>query len=409
MRLLVVSQYFWPENFRINEIVQSLTEKGVEVEVLTGKPNYPIGAFFPGYKAWGCMTETRNGVSIHRVPILPRGKSALRLALNYLSFIASGVFMAPWVLRRKPFDAIFVVGLSPVLQAIPAISLGIIKKCPVVLWVQDLWPESLSGTGYIHNTKLLKIVELVVGLIYRNVDLLLVQSPAFIPKVQALAAATPIHYYPNSFIQINQDGLNAPVPSSNLEVGFSVLFAGNLGSAQALDVIIDAAELLKNFEEIRFVIIGDGSKREWMMREASRRNLISMIFPGHFPLEAMPSIMSKASVLLATLADTEIFRLTIPSKIQAYLSAGRPIVASLSGVGSDLISEAKAGIAVPSGNTEELAKAILSLYRMTVEERNELGANGFKYFNMHFSHDNLTNKLIGHIKNSINRYRGLDS
>jgi glycosyltransferase involved in cell wall biosynthesis len=409
MRLLVVSQYFWPENFRINEIVQSLTEKGFEVEVLTGKPNYPIGVFFPGYQAWGCMTETRNGVSIHRVPTLPRGKSALRLALNYLSFIASGIFMAPWVLRRKPFDAIFVVGLSPVLQAIPAISLGIIKKCAVVLWVQDLWPESLLGTGYIHNTKLLKIVELVVGLIYRNVDLLLVQSPAFIPKVQALAAGTPIHYYPNSFIQINQNGLNASVNSSNLEVGFSVLFAGNLGSAQALDVIIDAAELLKNFEEIRFVIIGDGSKREWMMREASRRNLISMTFPGHFPLEAMPSIMSKASVLLATLADTEIFRLTIPSKIQAYLSAGRPIVASLSGAGADLISEAKAGIAVPSGNTEELAKAILSLYRMTVEERNELGANGSKYFNMHFSHDNLTNKLIGHIKNSINRYRGLDS
>ena len=408
MRVLVVSQYFWPESFRINEIVQSLAEKGVEVEVLTGKPNYPGGVCFPGYHAWGCLTETLNGVLIHRVPLFPRGKGVIRLALNYLSFIVAGTFIAPWVLRDKHFDAIFVVGLSPILQAIPAIFLGLLKKCPVLLWVQDLWPESLSATGYINNTKAIKVVEVLVRLIYRHVDLLLVQSPAFIRKVQALAGATPIHYYPNSFIEVRRNGLDADIGGPILEVGFSVLFAGNLGSAQALEVILDAAELLKNFEEIRFVIVGDGSRREWMMREASMRNLNSMTFPGRFPVEAMPSMMIKSSVLLVTLADTEIFRQTIPSKVQAYLAAGRPIVASLSGAGADLIRDAKAGIAVPSGNTEALAQAILSLYRMPVTERDELGANGRKYFQIHFSHSNLIDKLISHIKNTVSRYRGLN-
>ena len=149
MRVLIVSQYFWPEGFRINDIAKTLAEKGVEVEVLTGKPNYPGGDIFAGYRSWGCRRETQHGIDIHRVPLLARGRGGWRLALHYLSFVLSGLLFAPWLLRGKRFDVIFVYAPSPILQAIPAIFLGRLKVCPVVVWVQDLWPESLSATGYV--------------------------------------------------------------------------------------------------------------------------------------------------------------------------------------------------------------------------------------------------------------------
>ena len=405
MRVLVLSQYYWPENFRINEIVQSLAAKGVAVDVLTGKPNYPDGACFGGYRAWGCVQETLQGIPVHRVPLLPRGKGALRLALNYLSFVLSGVVFAPWLLRGKRFDAIFVFAPSPIFQAIPAIWLGRLKKCPVLLWVQDLWPESLSATRHVTSPRVLRAVERVVRAIYRRVDLLLVQSRAFIPKVQALAGRTPIAYLPNSFIEGAAEQLGEEPACPGLDGGFPVLFAGNLGSAQAVDVILDAAEMLKDVEDIRFVVAGDGSKREWMMREAARRGLPSLVFPGRFPVEAMPALMARASALLVTLTDTEIFRLTIPSKIQAYMAAGRPIVACLNGAGADLVLEARAGLAAPAEDAHALAQAIRTLHRMPVRERETLGANGRRYFQEHFSHEKLVDELIQHVQQTLSRYR----
>lgn len=397
----MLSQYYWPENFRINEIVQSLAAKGVAVEVLTGKPNYPVGVCFGGYRAWGCVQETLAGIPVHRVPLLPRGKGALRLALNYLSFVLSGVAFAPWLLRGKRFDAIFVFAPSPIFQAIPAIWLGRLKKSPVLLWVQDLWPESLSATRHVTNTHILKAVEIVVRAIYRKVNLLLVQSKAFIPKVQALAGSTPIAYFPNSFIEGAPERLHEEPVCLGLDGGFPVLFAGNLGSAQAVDVILNAAEMLKDVKDIRFVVVGDGSKREWMMSEATRRGLSSLVFPGRFPVEAMPALMAKASILLVTLTDTEIFRLTIPSKIQAYMAAGRPIVACLNGAGADLVLEAQAGLVAPAEDARALADAVLRLFAMPAEQRTQLGDNGRRYFLAHFEQGKLVDELVRHIGTAV--------
>lgn len=405
--MLVWSQYYWPESFRINEIAQSLVANGVVVEVLTGKPNYPTGTCFGGYRAWGCMTETLQGIPVHRIPLLPRGKGALRLSLNYLSFVLSGIVFAPWLLHGKGFDAILVFAPSPILQAIPAIRLGGQKKCPVLLWVQDLWPESLSATGHVSHPAILKAVAGVVKAIYRKTDLLLVQSKAFIPKVQALASGTPIVYHPNSFIEDIEKGLHEEeVVCPGIDGGFTVLYAGNLGRAQAVDVILDAAELLNDIADIRLVVVGDGSKHEWMMNEAVRRGLSGIVFPGRFPVETMPALMSKASALLVTLADMEIFRLTIPSKIQAYMAAGRPIVACLNGVGADLVREAEAGMVVPAENAQGLAQAIRTLHSMPEDERETLGANGRRYYQQHFSHKNLVEDLIHHLSQAVSRYRG---
>lgn len=406
MRVLVFSQYFWPESFRINELVQSLVSKGLDVEVVTGKPNYPAGIVFDGYSASGCSQEKYRGICIHRVPLVPRGKGAARLVLNYISFIVSGLIFSPWILRGKQFDVIFVYAPSPILQAIPAFYLGRLKKCPTLLWVQDLWPESLSATGHVKHPLLIKTVELVVRWIYQKVDLLLVQSRAFIPKVRALAGSTPIIYYPNAFIDEGSGEAFQPIACPGLECDFPVVFTGNIGSAQAVEVVLEAATLLRNVEGVRFVMVGDGSQRDWLMQQAADRGLNNIVFPGRYPVEAMPALMAKAGALLVTLADTEIFRLTIPSKIQAYLAAGRPIIACLNGAGADIVAEAGAGVAVPAEDALALAEAVKALHKMPESELHEMGALGRSYYEQHFSHDKLVNELIGHFDQAVRSHKG---
>lgn len=396
MRLLIVSQYFWPESFRIVDVAKSLSEKGVVVDVLTGKPNYPQGEIFDGYSASGCQREVRDGNEIHRVPLLPRGRSGKRLALNYLSFIFSGLFYGPWLLRGKKFDVIFVYAPSPILQALPAIFLGWMKGCPVVLWVQDLWPDSLSATGHVKNKRVLGFVEGVVRFIYRHVDLLLVPSDAFTAPVSALASGTEVKYFPNSV----DDSFSVPSVSgvpliAGMDAPFSVLFAGNIGTAQAVEVIVEAAALLREHTEIQFVVVGDGSRRDWMTQQVKEFGLTNLHLPGRFPIEAMPGLMQKASTLLVTLADHEIFRHTVPSKVQAYLAAGRPILACLNGEGAKLISMAGAGKAVPAEDGAALAAAVLEMFRRLPDEREKMGINGAAYFKQHFGHEMLVDRLIG--------------
>jgi glycosyltransferase involved in cell wall biosynthesis len=399
MRILAVSQYYWPEGFRINDVVRTLAEKGTRVEVLTGKPNYPRGEIFSGYRAAGCQQEMHQGIKVNRIPLLARGSGGLRLALNYLSFIISGWLFAPWLLRGKQFDVVFVYAPSPILQAIPAIFLGWLKKAPVVIWVQDLWPQSLSATGYIRNRFILWAVEQVVRFIYRHADLLLVQSQAFVEPVRALAGNTPIKYYPNSVdgsFAVQATGKMPDVPG--LEAVFPVLFAGNIGSAQAVEVIVDAATRLKAHKDIQFVVLGDGSCREWMLQQVKERGLDNLHLPGRFPVETMPGFMQKAAALLVTLADREIFAATVPNKVQAYMAAGRPIIACLPGEGARLVTEAGAGVAARAEDGAALAEAVLRLYRMSEAELDEMGRNGRAYFHEHFDHEKLVDQLIDQLR-----------
>lgn len=399
MKVLACSQYFWPESFRINEVVSSLSQKGVQVEVLTGKPNYPRGKLYSGYRAWGIQQEIHQDIIVNRIPLLPRGSGGWRLALNYLSFVLSGLIFAPWSLRGKRFDVIFIYAPSPILQAIPALFLGWLKGCPVVLWVQDLWPESLEATGHVRNPIVLKFVEWIVRSIYRHSDLLLVQSRAFEKSVRTLDSATPIQYYPNS---VDDSFVVAPKDDSlsitGLGEGFSVMFAGNIGIAQAVEVIVEAARLLKEQSDIHFVVLGEGSRWEWMRQEVQRYGLSNLHLPGRFPVETMPGFMQKASALLVTLADQKIFRATVPSKVQAYLAAGRPILACLNGEGADLVASAGAGLVVPAEDGRALAEAIMHLYRMAPAEREAMGARGRLYYAQHFAHDMLIDQLIGHLQ-----------
>lgn len=405
----MVSQHFWPENFRINELVQALQTTGVVIEVLTGKPNYPRGQIFKGYRAWGCQLENFNGVPVFRIPIVLRSRGYIQIVINYLSFILSGIIFGVWLLRGRRYDAIFVFATSPILQAIPAIWISWLKKCSIVVWVQDLWPESLSATGYVKNQSTLKMVEFIVKWIYRKSDLLLVQSKAFVPKVKALAGGTPVIYYPNSFSDKMPDTPNELPICPEFDCEFPVLFAGNIGIAQSIEVILEAAVLVSDINDMRFMMIGEGSRRSWMIEQVKARGITNIDFLGSFPVNAMPYLMAQAKVLLVTLADSEIFRLTVPSKVQAYLAAGRPIVACMNGAGADIIVESKSGIATPAEDANALARSLRLLHNMPESERVQMGANGRQFFEQNFAHEKLVSELMQHLIKTIHRNQGISA
>ena len=396
MNLLILSQYFWPESFRINDLSRRLSGQGVNVTVLTGKPNYPEGRIFDGYSLWSSKREALGNIEILRVPLMPRGAGrALHLIANYLSFVIFGLVVGPFLIRRRPVDVIFVYGISPILQAIPGILLKWQKRAKLVIWVQDLWPESLEATGFVKNRVVLSLVGRVVRWIYSHADVVLVQSEAFVESVAQLCAREKIAYYPNSaedaVASINS-GSESPIPE--LKNYFSVVFAGALGTAQALDVVLDAAERMGHEPSIRFFLVGHGSRSDWVREQIAERQLSNVVMAGRYPIEAMPSVFADASALLVTLTDDPIFAKTVPSKVQSYLAAGRPIIGCLNGEGARVIDEAHVGLTCNAMDAEALARCVDKLYRMSGDERGQLGSNGRKYFEDHFESHKLTTELI---------------
>ena len=403
MKILVVTQYFWPESFRINDVVSTLFEKGLHVDVLTGKPNYPEGEIYINYKMWGCQTENKYGANIYRVPLFPRGSNnKIQIILNYLSFILFGVIMGAWMVRRNKYDLVFVYGLSPILLSLPGIFISKIKRIKIILWVQDLWPESLTATKSIDNKMIIAMVGKIVTWIYNSTDLILVQSKAFIPEIKNMGIMRELKYYPNSvdpsfynyaFIQKREIELE---PKKNRD--FNIIFAGNVGIGQGVEVIVEVAKNLSNYKDIKFIIIGRGSRYDWLSEQKDKYSLDGLVLKGRLPVESMPEILSQASALLVTLTDEPIFTKTIPNKIQAYLAVGQPIIACLNGEGARVVNEANAGITVPAGDSNGLSEAVLRLYKMPLTERDHYGYNGRVYYRKNFEHEKLVLTLIDEFK-----------
>ena len=400
MRVLILSQYFWPENFRINEVVQSVKSASCVITVLTGQPNYPQGEVFDGYRAAGFgVQQHKSGYSICRVPIMPRGRGgAIGLVANYLSFVLSASLLGPWLLRKHQFDVVFVYAPSPIVQAIPAVWLAFIKHAKLVTWVQDLWPESLEATGFVRNRRVLDMVAVLVRWIYQRCDLLLVQSQAFIAPVRAMAGNTPVHYHPNpgelAFGQMQAEELS--LPALVVEPGFNVVFAGNLGTVQALGTVLDAAELLLPDADVRIVLVGSGSRSEWLRQEMVRRKLRNVQLAGRFGTEAMPGILAQASALLVSLVRSPIMSQTVPSKMQAYLAAGKPIIASLDGEGARVLEASGAGVSCPAEDAAALAEVVLQLKGLPLVALQRMGQAGQIYYQQHFDPAILATKLVQH-------------
>ncbi|KAB0671384.1 glycosyltransferase family 4 protein [Oryzomonas sagensis] len=397
MHILVVTQYFWPENFRINDLVSGLIGRGHRVTVLTGIPNYPEGKYYDGYGPFQKHEQEYAGARVVRVPILSRGKGrGFRLTLNYLSFVISACLLGPLRCRNN-YDLIFVFGLSPITLVLPALFFKKIHKIPLMLWVQDLWPESLIAAGAVSSPAVIGMVGRLVKLIYNRCDRILITSRAFVSSIiQYVNDNGQICYLP----QYAEDVYHVVNPFDNtperllIPEGFVVMFAGNIGAAQDFETIISAAAQLREYKDIHFVVLGDGRMRQWVEGEISRLQLSDTFhLLGRYPLESMPYFFSLADAMLVTLKKNPIFSLTIPAKIQSYLACGRPIIAALDGEGARIIEEAAAGYTCTTEDPTALAATILQTRNTLDDQRRLAGENGLKYYRTHFDRNMLIDRL----------------
>jgi colanic acid biosynthesis glycosyl transferase WcaI len=398
LRFLVVSQYFWPETFRVNDLVAELALRGHQVTVLTGTPNYPEGRTFPEYKQNPSSFAQYAGAEIVRVPLLPRGVSSLTLVLNYLSFVVSGLTLGIWRLRGRRYDAIVVVQLSPVTAALPGLALRRLKNVPLLMWVLDLWPDSLAAVGAVRSPQVLRWVGHLVGFVYKRCDRVLVQSRAFVSNVEKYSGdTTRIRYFPGWAEPVFKGPLADVEPAPEVAPyhgSFNVLFAGNVGDAQDFPAILEAAEALREEPNLHRLIVGDGRAAPWVRSEIIRRGLQQrVILLGRHPIERMPSFFRAASALLVTLKKDPSLAMTIPGKVQSYLATGLPIVAMLDGEGAAVIQEARAGAVCPAGDGLRLAQSVRSLIAMPETERAAMGERGRAYCEREFDRQGLMTQL----------------
>jgi glycosyltransferase involved in cell wall biosynthesis len=370
MKILFVSQYFYPETFRGNDIVFDFVKKGHEVKVITGKPNYPLGTFYHGYKFWGVKKEIINGADIIRIPTFSRGKgSAIRLIFNYLSFF---LFSYPYSRFKtdKDFDIIFVQQLSPVTMAMPAIwALKRNRKAKLYLWVLDLWPESVSATTGITNKFIINLLDKLVKYIYSKSDFILISSKSFEKSIKQRSINKEISYFPNWAESIYEDKeLKKDLVLPNLPNGFNIMFAGNIGEAQDFETILSAAIQTKA-ENINWILVGDGRKLDWVKYQVKFHNLHNVVILGRYPIETMPYFFSEANVMLLTLKNSLISDLTVPAKLQAYTASGKIILAAINGEANTIINKKNIGIACESGDINSLSKNAIILKKLSEEQR----------------------------------------
>ncbi len=399
MRLLVVTQYFWPENFRINDLVSELVKRGHRVTVLTGVPNYPDGTVFPAFLKNSIHFSQFEGADVYRVPMLPRGKGVLGLFLNYMSFAISATLVGVWKLRGLKFDSVFAYEPSPITVGVPAVAMRFVKSAPMVFWVQDLWPETLQAVGAVKSPIILSVIGWLVSFIYKRCDLILAQSKSFIPQIRKLTPPNKqITYFPNWSDMDFSYKKQKPAPEVQTKSGcFNVMFAGNIGDAQDFPAILNAAECLKG-HSVRWLVVGDGRMSNWVSNEINKRGLHEQVLMlGRYPPERMHSFFKHADAMLVSLKDEPIFSMTIPSKMQNYLAAGIPLLAMLNGEGSNLIRESGSGITCRAGDHVDLVKAVLHLSKISIEERQEMGRKGIQLSQREFDKDTLIGQLEGWI------------
>jgi colanic acid biosynthesis glycosyl transferase WcaI len=408
VKILIVSQYFWPENFRINDLTQELLQRGHRVTVLTGIPNYPAGTVFEEYRKTPKAFEYYSGARVFRVPMIARGNGAVRLFLNYLSYVIGACLYGPWRLRGQQADVIFVFEPSPVTVGLPAILLGRIKRAPVVFWALDLWPETLAAIGVVRSPMVVGWVGHLVRFIYERCTLVLGQSRGFLPKIAKYCSdAKKIRYFPSWAEEIFNEADLVRAPEVPIQQGvFNVLFAGNIGDAQDLPAVLNAAESLKHNTAIRWLIVGDGRRSVWLHEEVARRGLQSnVLLLGRFTVERMPSFYAHADALLVSLKKDPVFSLTIPGKVQSYLMAGVPILGMLDGEGAQVITDSNAGLVCAAGNSGGLASAVLEMFAMSVDQRQQLGRNGRDYAQKEFGRGLLMGQLEVLLHEAVDLHR----
>jgi len=395
MKFLIVSQYFWPEEFRINDLAIDLIKRGHDVSVITGNPNYPKGKFVKGY-GFKYSTEIYQGVKIHRVPIIARGNSSIMLILNYLSFVFFGSIFTYF--HKEKYDKVFAVNYSPITAVLPAIVYSKKNKIKLSIWVQDLWPESIIAASNIKSENIQKWLRKLVIYIYKKADAIFVSNFGFKKSVREKGISSDkIKFMPNWAEDIfeSSKALKVNRKDFNVPEGFVVMFAGNLGEAQDFEAVLKAAELTKENKLIQWVFVGDGRKYDWIKEKVKEKELEKTItLLGRFPTESMPSFFKLADVMLVSLKDEYIFSLTVPGKIQSYMASSKPVLTMLNGAGSEVVLEADCGITASAGDYNKLAENVIKSSNISARDLEEKGDNAFKYYQKNFSKKKIIDNFI---------------
>ena len=405
-KILFVCQYFYPEVFRGNDIAFHLAEEGHDVHVITGIPNYPVGKFYDGYGVFKKHHEVVNGVKVTHLPIIPRGNNKIMLMLNYFSFLVVGCLYMMWHSLFHKYDMVFCQQLSPVMMSTPAVLYKKIRHVPLYTWVLDLWPESLTAAGGINNKKILAFFDWFVRKEYKWSDKILMSSNSFRDSICKYGKyEDKLIYYPQW-----ADGDSANMSNMNLadilgrsgvsvetvfdEKNFIIMFAGAVGEAHGMECNMQAALLTKEHKDIKWVIIGDGRRLEWVRQFVVENGIEDTVFTlGRFPSETMPWFFAQADVMLVSLADSPLFNLYAPAKISSYMASARPIIACLNGEGGEVVQTAECGWTVKAGDAEGLANLVIELSQMDKSILEKKGIAGRAFYDEHFDKGMCLRKL----------------
>lgn len=398
MKILVVCQHFYPENFRINDITYELVKKGHDVTVLTGLPNYPEGKVFKGYHFFHNRRQNINGVKIRRCSLVGRRKSTLMMGINYAWFAVFGCLKA--LFMKKDFDIAYVYQISPISMAWPAIVVSKLKKIPLVIHCLDQWPISVTTGPISKESGLYKFLTHISVCTYKQASRIIISSKSFKKyfenELNITANEKGLTYYP-SYAENTYENVGSVENDT-----FDILFAGNIGPAQSVETLVEAANLLKNNNNIVFHIVGDGLSRESCENLVAKYGLNNVKFYGYHPVDEMPKYYALADAFAITMVDNEVVNSTLPAKVQSYMLAGKPIIGAISGEVKEVIKEAKCGYCTDSGNVSELAKIIENVYNQK-EELDQLGKNGYLYYKENFDKDVCISNLEKIFEEEIER------
>lgn len=393
-RVLLITQYFYPEIFKSNDIAFELVKRGYEVDALVGIPNYPEGKYYEGYGIFKNRHEVVNGVHVYRAFQTPRGKGGWRLPINYFSYVFSASLWVLFKFAWRKYDCIIGHEPSPIFQAYPAILLRSIRKIPFYYWIMDLWPDAMKSGGGVKNEKILNTVDKMVKGIYKRTDKILITSERFREPIAAKGDFTDkIIYFPNWSDDILQMDDSYQIPK--LPEGFKIMIAGNLGKAQDLDSLTQVMSGLKDIPEVKWVFVGGGSRKEWLERFIKDNGLEGRaICLGQYPFKAMPAFYKQANAMLVTLrAGFPHLDAVVPARLQSYMSAGRPVLAMIGCGGADIIEESKCGYAVPAGDSKALIEVIKEKVLADKKAFEKMGENGRDYYMTHYRLDDCIDNL----------------
>lgn len=389
MKILIISQYFYPENFRINDLAIELKTRGHEVSVLTGLPNYPSGEYYSGYSKNKNCDEIWFDIPIYRCKLRPRKTGSVNLIRNYLSFVIEANKKLK-ELKNQDFDLIYVFEVSPITVALPAIKFKKKKNIPIVINIQDLWPENIVAVTGITNPIIIGLINKMVNYIYKHCDLILTASPSFVYKIkERIKNKDKVKYWPQYSI-VSKTKEYVSLYNSDF---FNIVFTGNIGEAQGIDLAIEAANVLKD-EKICWHFVGDGRNKDKLEKMVKDYKITDkVIFYGFHPEEEIPKFLKNADAALLILKPNPIFEMTIPAKLQTYLSCGVPILGCVSGEGRRIIEESQAGIVSEEISVDALVKACRKFVCLNSEDLDKYKDKAYQYGEENFNKLELISRL----------------